>query len=145
MHEDVGNRRWHCGTPSLNIPKRPGCHVEEESGLDPVAAIEQGIRYYIDKADWNTDDVMPDVFEMRDKGHIWEPISLPHGTLIRMKYKGEHHYAKVVGDQVIYDGKPTTPSKLANAIAGSNRNAWHDLWVKRPDDEGWIKADVLRR
>lgn len=62
------------------------------------------------------------------------------GCIIRARY----HYAKVRGDEILYRGKPTTPARLANQITGTRRNAWRDLWIKRPTVDGWIPADVLR-
>jgi hypothetical protein len=38
-----------------------------------------------------------------------------------------------------------SPSALTKRITGSNRNAWRDLWVKRPSDEKWMLADDLRQ
>jgi hypothetical protein len=33
---------------------------------------------------------------------------------------------------------------MANIIAKSSRNAWRDLWIKRPDDKDWKLADDCR-
>ena len=61
-----------------------------------------------------------------------------------MQYKGQYHYAKVEGDHLVHEGEPTTPGSLANTVAGSSRNAWRDLWIKRPADTEWRLADDLR-
>lgn len=42
---------------------------------------------------------------------------------------GEHNYARVVGDQIIHDGRSVTPN----------------LYIKRPDDKNWQLASRLRR
>ena len=61
-----------------------------------------------------------------------------------MQYKGAYFYAKVDGDEIIYDGKPISPGSLANTIAGNSSNAWRDLWIKRPEDKEWKLADECR-
>jgi hypothetical protein len=62
-----------------------------------------------------------------------------------MSYKGNDHHARVEQDRIVYDGKSVTPSELANQIAnGTARNAWRDLYIKFPDDEGWRLAQDLR-
>jgi hypothetical protein len=39
-----------------------------------------------------------------------------------------------------------SPSEFANQVAGgTNRNAWRDLWIKRPHDSEFHLADDLRR
>jgi hypothetical protein len=82
-------------------------------------------------------------------GYLWKNgnsrLFLPHGTDIRMAYRGQDYTARVEGNDIIYDGYTTTPGSLANSIAGSSRNAWRDLWIKFPDDETWELADDLRR
>ena len=61
-----------------------------------------------------------------------------------MQYRGKYFYAQVDGDQVVFDGEPITPSALANKITMSSRNAWRDLWIKRPKDDDWKLAQDLR-
>ena len=63
-----------------------------------------------------------------------------------MTYKGSTYHAAVAGDDFIYDGKKTTPSEFANTVAGgTSRNAWRDLWIKRPRDRDFRLADEIRR
>lgn len=38
-----------------------------------------------------------------------------------------------------------SPSQMVAAAAGEARNAWRDLWVRRPQDKEWSPADKLRR
>lgn len=82
-------------------------------------------------------------------GYLWKHgkarLFLPHGTGVRMTYKGHEYTARIEGNELVYDGHTTTPASLANSITGSSRNAWRDLWVKFPDDETWTLADDLRR
>jgi 5-methylcytosine-specific restriction endonuclease McrA len=82
-------------------------------------------------------------------GYMWKSkdgdLFLPHGTKIRMRYKGKDFHARVEDNELIYDGKFHSPSSLANAITNSSRNAWRDLWVKRPGEGDWALADICRR
>ncbi len=79
-------------------------------------------------------------------GYHWAPIFLPNGSQLRMHYKRETHNATVKFDRIDYKGKSLSPSELAREIAvGTSRNAWRDLWIKRPKDSEWVLADDLRR
>jgi hypothetical protein len=62
-----------------------------------------------------------------------------------MQYKGRYFYAKVEGDEMFFEGKAISPGSLANTIAGSSRNAWRDLWIKRPSETEWTLANDCRR
>jgi hypothetical protein len=107
---------------------------------DPVIAVSDAIEYWMSNADWK-----PELLRVSlGRGHQWKNLFLPDGTEVRMQYKGKYHYAKVEGDQLVYEGEPTTPGSLANTIARTSRNAWRDLWVKRPGDASWSLADDLR-
>ena len=116
---------------------------EQGSDRDPVSAIEIAIEYWIDNASWKQEDLLPEIFT-KDKGYTWKEVFLPHGTSIRMRYKGEYYYAKVEGDRVFFEEQNVSPSGFANRVAGSSRNAWRDLEIRRPADEEWIPADQLR-
>ena len=82
-------------------------------------------------------------------GYLWKHgnsrLFLPHGTEIRMTYRGQDYTARVEGADIVYNGHTATPSSLARSIAGSSRNAWRDLWIKFPDDKSWSLADELRQ
>ena len=110
---------------------------------DPVDVVSAAIDYWMDNASWK-----PELLSKTDtQGYQWKNVFLPSGTQIRMQYKGEYSYAKVEGDSVIFNGKSISPSVLANTIAGGSRNAWRDLWIKRPGPTGekeWKLADDIR-
>jgi len=57
---------------------------------------------------------------------------------------GEHNYAKVKGDQIIYEGRAVSPNQLAQHFGRSTRNAWNDLFIRRPGDRTFKQACVLR-
>jgi hypothetical protein len=108
---------------------------------DPVLAVRDAIDYWLQNADWK-----PELLSQSDtRGYQWKSLFLPEGTQVRMSYKGTYHYAKVEGDRIIYESKSISPGSLANTIASSSRNAWRDLWIKRPDDKEWKLSDDCRR
>jgi hypothetical protein len=80
------------------------------------------------------------------KGYRWQGIDLPNGTQLYMEYKREKHYASVQFEKIIYEGESFSPSELARKIADdTNRNAWRDMFIKRPGENEWKLADILRR
>ncbi len=107
---------------------------------DPVDVVADAIDYWMENASWKPELLS----ESSARGYQWKSLFLPEGTEIRMQYKGVYAYAKVEGDEVFHNGKAISPASLANSIAGSSRNAWRDLWVKRPDDREWRLADDCR-
>lgn len=107
---------------------------------DPVDVVNDAIEYWLDNASWKTELLT----KSSVRGYQWKSLFLPDGTEIRMQYKGAYFYAKVEGDEIIYEGKSTSPGSLANTIASSSRNAWRDLWIKRPADDEWRLADECR-
>ena len=119
---------------------------EEGDTRSPIAATCHAIRYWIENASGK-----PELIPRNDKslsnGYTWKHkdrcLFLPHGTRIRMRHKGEYHYAVVEGDDVQYRGQVMSPAKLANVIAQGSRNAWIYLWIKRPRDAEWKLADQL--
>jgi hypothetical protein len=107
---------------------------------DPVELVSTAIDYWLDNASWK-----PELIAVSDtRGYQWKSLFLPDSTQVRMQYKGRYFYSKIEGDELIYDGNPISPANLANSIAGSSRNAWRDLWIKRPIDTEWILADDCR-
>lgn len=96
-------------------------------------------------ADRMLDDLMKDSGD-KNKGYQWLTVFLPNGTKLKMAYKGCDYYAEVAHEKIMYEGESFSPSGLANRIAsGTARNAWRDLWIKRPRDKEWLLADDLRR
>lgn len=114
------------------------------SDRDPVEAVDTAIRYWIDNASWKQEDLLPEIFT-RNKGYTWKEVFLPHGTEVRMKYLGKYHYAKIEGDDLIYEGSSLSPGAFANQVADSSRSAWRDLEIRRPDDKEWFPANELRK
>lgn len=134
-------------TSSLSVPISTKQFLELADFLrsnrdprDPVDVISLAVDYWIENASWK-----PELLAESDaRGYQWKNLFLPEGTQIRMQYKGTYSYAKVEGDEIIYQGKTISAGGLANSIAGSNRNAWRDLWIKRPGDKEWKLAGDCR-
>ncbi|MTV37601.1 hypothetical protein GM676_08385 [Duganella radicis] len=78
------------------------------------------------------------------RGYQWKSLFLPEGTEIRSWSYGEHNYARVVGDEIIHQGKSVTPNQFAQSFARTMRNAWMDLSVRRPGDKQFKMAHRLR-
>lgn len=116
---------------------------------DPVETIEAAIRALMETGEGlPADELLPAPAETPlppGRGYVWKTVFLPHGTQLRMKYRGQIHYATVEGDRLLFQDRPVSPSELARSIAGSNRNAWRDLWVMTPGAERWVMADTMRR
>jgi hypothetical protein len=115
---------------------------------DPVDMIEGAIRALIDQGEAPADSRLPAPAEAPPparRGYVWKSVFLPHGTQLRMKYRGQIHYAAVDGDRLLFQDRPVSPAELAKSVAGSSRNAWRDLWVMLPGAERWVVADALRR
>ncbi len=79
------------------------------------------------------------------KGYHWQNVFLPNGTALKVTYKGRDQFAEVRHQQVYYEDKPCSPSQYVRRVANNtSRNAWHDIWVKRPADRDWVFSDLLR-
>tara|TARA_R110002124_G_scaffold170123_1_gene337650 strand:- start:40 stop:489 length:450 start_codon:yes stop_codon:yes gene_type:complete len=116
---------------------------EHAPHINAVDAVETAIDYWLDNVAWK-----PELIKASGRGYTWSSkdtqIFMPDQTEIRMRYKGELFYARVEGDQIMYRGASYTPSTLANTITQTSRNAWNDLWIKRPTDLEWHLASSLR-
>lgn len=79
------------------------------------------------------------------KGYQWQNVFLPNSTALKFEYKSKEHFAEVRHQQIYYDGAPCSPSQFVRRVANNtSRNAWNDIWIKRPSDKDWIFANQLR-
>ncbi|MBK8456555.1 MAG: hypothetical protein IPL47_05070 [Phyllobacteriaceae bacterium] len=77
---------------------------------------------------------------------IWKKVEVPSGSEVRMAYDGMHHYAEVRDGKIVENGNRYTPSEWASKVAnGTSRNAWRDLWFRKPLSKNWDLADDLRK
>ncbi len=79
------------------------------------------------------------------KGYRWDPLFLPNGTRLRMTYKGKDSFAEVRHQRIVEGDREFSASEWASKVASNtSRNAWRDIYIKRPTDDDWQLADVLR-
>ncbi|MDH5527326.1 MAG: hypothetical protein OEY97_08480 [Nitrospirota bacterium] len=101
--------------------------------------------YYEHLADQEADETLA-TYGLPGKGYHWQSVFLPNGTRLRMTYRGLEHFAEVRHQQIIYEGESCSPSEFASRVASNtSRNAWRDIWMRRPTDNEWVFADALRR
>lgn len=99
---------------------------------------------YISVRKWGRAEL--DEFGDPGRGYHWTPIFLPNGSEISMEYKREKYVAVVKHEKIHYKDKTYTPSEFARIVANNtSRNAWRDLYVRRPGEARWVLADQLRR
>ena len=135
--------------PTINVPIDTKLFIElanflseRESPRDPTEVIASAINYWMDNADWKPEILAP---EKLNKGYSWKSLFLPQGSQLRISCGLGYSYAEVQGDQLIFDGEPTSPNQFAmKAGGGSPRDAWRDLWVKRPGDKEFLCANSFR-
>ena len=100
--------------------------------------------------EWKTDSVQEEDFIKKYgdplKGYHWQSLFLPNGTKISMKYKDERYFAEVKNQNIHYENSFYSPATLARKIANdTSRNAWRDLYIKKPNEKQWILANDLRK
>ena len=72
-------------------------------------------------------------------------VTLPEGTELRGKHRGNDRTARVEVSQIVYEGRGyASPSAAGNAATGRSTNGWTFWEVKRPGDAGWLPLTVLR-
>lgn len=117
-----------------------------DTQADVLAALNAAISEYLDRTKpAPVTEPTPAVAE-EVKGFQWGPVMLPNGTEIKMTYDGKDHAAVVAKEKVRYKNRYYTPSRFASLIAAkTSRNAWRDLWIKRPGDDSFRLADDIRK
>jgi hypothetical protein len=134
--------------PEISVPISTSTFIglvdflrEKKSPREPVEVIEAAIEYWMDNADWKDEILSPVSLAC---GYSWKKVFLPSGTVLRIRYNSDYHYAKVEGDKLIYSGAAVSPNQFAQRVAGCARDAWRDVWVKRPSDSDFVVANSLR-
>ena len=106
---------------------------------DPAEAVDTAVRHWLAAMKQNIGE--PDA----PRGYQWKSLFLPDGTWVRMAYRGDHEYAHVEGDRLMYKGRPTTPNKFASDHTNTVRNAWHDISIRLPGEKNWKMAYQRRK
>ena len=88
---------------------------------------------------------MPDGGDPGVRGYQWKTLFLPEGTVLRSWSYGEYNYAKVEGDEIIHRGEAVSPNQFAQSFSRATRNAWSDLYIRRPGDKQFKLACRLRQ
>ncbi len=110
---------------------------ETGASIDPAEAVDAAIRLWLA----TSSDTPPAV----PHGYQWKTLFLPEGTWLRMAYRGDHEYAIVEGDRIMYKGRAVSPNQFASGYADSVRNAWQDISIRMPGEKHWKLAGVRRR
>ncbi|MQA19566.1 hypothetical protein [Rugamonas rivuli] len=110
---------------------------ETGATIDPAEAVDAAIRLWL-AAPSEAPPAAP-------RGYQWKTLFLPEGTWLRMAYRGDHEYAIVEGDQIMYKGRAISPNQFASGYADSVRNAWQDISIRMPGEKNWKMADARRR
>lgn len=114
----------------------------ERNMQDPQFWTEEGLRAFEQE---QRAAISPSVGDP-SRGFQWQQVFLPNGTALRMKYRGEYHYAEIRHERVVDEDGSYTPAEWARKVANhTHRNAWVDVWVRPPDAATWTLADRLRR
>lgn len=100
-------------------------------------------------ARWDEEDAEIDRKEPTQGGRwsplVWKELEVPAGSEVRMQYGGGYHVARIAGGKIIDGDGQFSPSEWASKVAaGTNRNAWRDLYFRLPGKADWIAASTLR-
>ena len=77
-------------------------------------------------------------------GYQWKDVFLPAGALLRTVCGRKNYHCHIEGDNLIYEGKQTSPNGFVNAAGGMRRSAWKHIWVLFPGSTVWTLAEELR-
>ena len=101
---------------------------------------------YIEKLVDEEDEKFREKFGDPGRGyHQWHPIFLQNGSELRMSYKGQDYYAEIRHERLWYREESMSPSQFAYHVAGHNRNAWRNLYIKFPGTGSWKLASDVRQ
>lgn len=123
----------------------------------PTELYQELLKRYPDRVSSLIEDVVWEFLERTEddfeipagpsNGIFWGALFLPSGTELRVSYRNEYKYAKLVNDKIIYEGKDMpSVSQMTSVMRGNTSvNAWKHVEIKRPTDKTWILADIVRR
>jgi len=80
------------------------------------------------------------------QGWVQKGVTFPNGTEFRATYKGKTHVARVIENQMIFEGQPMTSfSEAANRVTHNSVNGWRFWECRSPGESEWRLADTLKR
>lgn len=135
--------------PSIRISQQTLRRIEDRAKPFEDTEPEDVIRRLLDKTE-------ADQPEMRTNGRSPADLvsrggRIPHGSELRMKYKGREYRAVVDDGRIVWNGETySSPSKAAVAViqsTGTERNTadgWRHWEVKTPKSGMWRLADDIR-
>jgi hypothetical protein len=115
------------------------------TACDLAHAVESAVRYWLANSASASGTPAGDLEPAAPRGYQWKTLFLPEGTWVRMAYRGDHEYAEVKGDHIMYRGRAVSPNQFALSQADSVRNAWYDLSLRFPGEKRWKRAFQLRQ
>jgi hypothetical protein len=117
-------------------------HLHQHGGtMDLAGVVDAALRQWLAAQE----DSATNVAHPAPRGYQWKSLFLPDGTALRMAYRGNHEYAMVRGERLLYHGHAVSPNQFANSFADSVRNAWKDISILFPGAKQWKLAYTLRR
>lgn len=133
-------------TMSVQLPPHTLLRLVEqlrrEGGVQDLSeAINKALEFWLDAKT----SLPPGGDPANMRGYQWKSLFLPEGTVLRSWSYGEHNYARVEGDKIMHKGQSVTPNEFARSFARTARNAWFDLSVRRPGDQHFKMANLLRK
>jgi hypothetical protein len=112
------------------------------SKLSPAEAAAVAIRTWINA---QQGPAAPATESGATRGYQWKSLFLPEGTELRRSTAGSVYHARVVGDDIVFNGRKVSPRGMTLAIAGEGRNAWRDIGIKFPGERCFVPASRCRR
>jgi predicted CopG family antitoxin len=134
--------------PNIQVSPDTYRRIEDRAKPFEDSEPEDVIRRLLDK----TESTNPKAFEEEGGADlVSKGGTIPHGSELRMNYKGREYHAVVDDGKIIWDGKAfSSPSEAAVAVIQSTgqdqtrANGW-DYWkVKTPESGEWRLADEVR-
>jgi len=133
-------------TVSVKVPTHTLLDLIEQAGVngesqDPSVIVLEAVEFWL--AAQRKREPAAEAAEVR--GYQWKSLFLPEGTQIHCTIHGERYSAIVEGDAIVHQGRELSPNQFAALHAESVRNAWNDLYIRRPGDKFYKTASRLRR
>ncbi len=66
--------------------------------IDPAEAVDNAVRFWLTALKQGAGDTV----RTTARGYQWKSLFLPDGAWLRMAYRGDHEYATVEGDRLMY-------------------------------------------